>query len=92
MDLRLIMNSNNRLEQDILNYCKERNTEKINIIRADLIEQRSKLDFFMSKFIDKYGSKLDEKRDDAYNRFYTDKSNDYSGINRLLRVIDAYSK
>jgi hypothetical protein len=92
MDLRLIMNNTNRLEQDILNYCKERNMEKIDIIRADLLGQRSKLDFFMSKFIDKYGSKLDEKRDDSYNRFYTDKSNEYSGINRLLRVIDAYSK
>lgn len=86
------MINSNRLEQDILNYCKEKNMEKIDIIRADLLEQRSKLDFFMSKFIDKYGSKLDEKRNDAYNRFYTDKSNDYSGINRLLRVIDAYSK
>ena len=81
-----------RLEQDILNYCKERDMGKVDIIRADLIEQRSKLDFFMSKFIDKYGSKLDEKRNDSYNRFYTDKRNEYSGINRLLRVIDAYSK
>lgn len=84
--------TNNRQEQDILNYCKDRNLEQVDIIRSNLIEERSKLDFFMSKFIDKYGSKLDEKRDDVYNRFYTDKSNEYSNINRLLRVIDAYSK
>ena len=80
------------LEQKIINYYNENDKQSITTLKNDLIEEKSKLDFFLTRFIDTYGDKLEEKKRDKYNRFYSDKTEVYSVINHLLRVIDAYSK
>lgn len=80
------------LEQNVINFYNNNDKESILTLKNDLIEERSKLDFFMSRFIDTYGDKLEEKKQDKYNKFYSDKTEVYSVINHLLRVIDAYSK
>lgn len=80
------------LEQNVINFYNNNDKESILTLKNDLIEERSKLDFFMSRFIDTYGDKLEEKKRDKYNKFYSDKTEVYSVINHLLRVIDAYSK
>lgn len=80
------------LEQKIINYYNENDKQGITTLKNDLIEEKSKLDFFLSRFIDTYGEMLEEKKRDKYNQFYSDKTEVYSIINHLLRVIDAYSK
>ena len=80
------------LEQKIINYYNENDKQSITTLKNDLIEEKSKLDFFLTRFIDTYGDKLEEKKRDKYNQFYSDKTEVYSVINHLLRVIDAYSK
>lgn len=80
------------LEQSVINFHSNNDKESIRALKNDLIEERSKLDFFLSQFIDTYGDKLEEKKQDKYNKFYSDKTEVYSVINHLLRVIDAYSK
>lgn len=80
------------LEQNVINFYNNNDKESIRALKNDLIEERSKLDFFLSRFIDTYGDKLEEKKKDKYNKFYSDKTEVYSVINHLLRVIDAYSK
>lgn len=80
------------LEQKIINCHNNNDMIGITAIKNNLIEERSKLDFFLAQFIDTYGDKLEEKKKDKYNKFYSDKTEVYSVINHLLRVIDAYSK
>ena len=80
------------LEQKIINCYNNNDVEGINTLKNNLIEEKSKLDFFLTRFIDTYGDKLEEKKKDKYNKFYSDKTEVYSVINHLLRVIDAYSK
>ena len=56
-------------------------------IRQELIAKKAKLDYFMSRFLEDHPEFQDcEKK----KKFYTDKSEEYAQINRLLRIADAY--
>lgn len=80
------------IEREIIECSKAKDKPRLYAINTMLQNEKAKLDYFMSKFIEKYGKKLDEKIDDNYNRFFSDKTRDYAVITRLMRIVNAYSK
>lgn len=53
----------------------------------ELLTKKSKIDYFMSRFLEDHGSRLEES---PQSKFYADKSEEYAKINRLLRIANAY--
>jgi hypothetical protein len=57
-------------------------------IKNELLTRKARLDYFMTRFLEDHGDNLDcPKR----NAFYQEKTDEYSKINRLIRIANAYS-
>lgn len=80
------------IEREILSAARNRNSGLIAKREAEIQEAKRKLDYQMERFIDQFGKELDDEADSNYRRFYRVKCEEYSQLNRLLRVIKAVSK
>jgi vacuolar-type H+-ATPase subunit H len=80
------------IEREILSAARNRNSGLIAKREAEIQEAKQKLDYQMERFIDQFGKELDDEGDSNYRRFYRVKCEEYSQLNRLLRVIKAVSK
>ncbi len=80
------------IELEIIKSKNDNDSERLTTIRESIGEELTKLDYFLTKFLGKYGRKLDTKKDDNYNKFYSDKTAEYASLTRLIRIIDAYGK
>jgi hypothetical protein len=77
-------------ERTVLQYrC---NNSEIDDIRVECFRYKKMLDYFMMRFLDQFGSKLDTENNDKYHRFAKIQSKNYAKVTRLTRVIDAYVK
>jgi hypothetical protein len=80
------------IEREILSAARNRNSGLIAKREAEIQEAKQTLDYQMERFIDQFGKELDDEGDSNYRRFYRVKCEEYSQLNRLLRVIKAVSK
>ena len=80
------------LENKIIMCSKSKDYPTLTSIRSNLIREKNKLQYFMTRFMDTFGEKVDNATNDEFNCFYRAKSNEYSSINRLIRVLDAYER
>ena len=78
------------IENTILTLASEKNLAKIESIKMDLLNRKTKLDYFLSRFLDDF--EFDNAINDAKTRFYNTFCSEYETINRLLRVINYYAK
>jgi hypothetical protein len=62
------------------------------IVKTQLNLYKEKLDYFMNRFIDQYGTKLDIDNCDKYNQFAKHQNEEYAKVTRLVRVLAAYQK
>lgn len=83
------MNYHN-IENDILTASSERDLEKIESLKMHILSRKTKLDYFISRFLDDF--EFDISINDAKTRFYNSFCSEYEKINRLLRVISHYAK
>jgi cell shape-determining protein MreC len=77
-------------ETDIIRYSKQGNVEKINFIESAINKRIQELNYIMSRFLDDFSEKIET--DQNCYRFNKVKNEEYSNLNRLLRVIKAYKK
>lgn len=78
------------IENTILTSASEKNLTKIESIKMDLLNRKTKLDYFLSRFLDDFD--FDNDVNDSKTRFYNTFCSEYETINRLLRVITYYAK
>ena len=58
-------------------------------IRQKLLKLQKRTDYIVSRFIDDHP---DYEKNPVKHKFYVDKSDTYSKITRLLRVLNAYDR
>lgn len=80
-------------ETEILAAAQVGNKPKVLYIKAELLRKRNKLDYFLNRFLDSFGEKMDlPDHNPNIDRFYGEKCAEYSKINRLLRIANAYTR
>jgi hypothetical protein len=78
------------MEREIINCTKNNNFEVIINIEGKIKSKLVELDYVMTRFLDEYGDKVDSNEN--CGKFNKVKSEEYSQLERLLRVIKAYKK
>jgi hypothetical protein len=73
---------------------KGQDKDLVKAVRQEVVNFVKDLDYIMTRFLDQFGSKLEEGvvRNDVYVRFTAAKSKQYAEATRMLRLIDYYSK
>lgn len=79
-----------KIENTILTSSLDKNLSQIESIKMDLLSRKTKLDYFLSRFLDDF--EFDIAINDQKTRFYNTFCSEYETINRLLRVISHYAK
>lgn len=81
------------IQTKLLNAYMSNDRDGINQIYVQLINERSKMDRWFSRYLDLFNDKLVEsKRDDPHKRLYNAKFSEYSELNTLLRTAEHYMK
>ena len=71
-------------ESNLISGDKETRSQ----IKNELLTRKARLDYFLTRFLEDHGDNLEcPKR----NAFYTAKTDEYSKINRLIRIANAYA-
>ncbi len=78
------------IETNIIKYSKAQKFEDVDLIEQSLTERLKQLDYIMFRFLDDFSEKVES--DEKCYKFNKVKSEEYSELNRLLRVIKAYKK
>lgn len=78
------------IENAILTASSDRDLEKIESLKMQILSRKTKLDYFISRFLDDF--EFDIAINDTKTRFYNSICSEYGVINRLLRIINHYAK
>ena len=78
------------IENAILTASSDRDLEKIESLKMHILSRKTKLDYFISRFLDDF--EFDIAINDTKTRFYNSICSEYGSINRLLRIIKHYAK
>ncbi len=78
------------IENAILTASSERDLEKIESLKMQILSRKTKLDYFVSRFLEDF--EFDIAINDQRTRFYNSFCSEYETINRLLRIISHYAK
>lgn len=81
----------NKIERNVLASAASKKWKVIDAYRQLLFAEKSKLDFFMTRFLDDYGDRL-ETPGSPFEKFFKTITEEYSQVTRLIRVIDAYDR
>ena len=80
------------IEREILTAGRTKDLDVIAKHTSRIETAKRSIDYQMDRFIDQFGKELDDETDNKYRRFYRVKCEEYSQLNRLLRVIKAVAK
>ena len=78
------------IENAILTASSDRDIDKIESLKMQILSRKTKLDYFISRFLDDF--EFDIAINDTKTRFYNYHCSEYETINRLLRIISHYAK
>lgn len=81
------------IQAKLLNAYMANDKEALNRLYVELINRRSKLDRWFSRYLELFNDKLnDAGRDDPHKKLYNSKFAQYSELNTLLRTAEHYIK
>lgn len=81
---------NIELESKIVEHGRRKEKKELAVIRANLLKLHKEANYMLSRFLDEYGEQIDTdpKATELFKKF----SSDYSGVERLLTILNAYDK